>query len=322
MALPHFIKGSKDMPKAALKDMKNFVQNRDFLDISDLDKNQLRAILNKSKELKEQLKGRGHQKYLEGKQLAMIFEKNSTRTRVSFEVGINQLGGNAIIISTKDSQIGRGEPILDTAKVLSRYCDMIMIRTFSHDTLKQLAEHADVPVINGLTDYSHPCQIMADILAVEEHVGNIENKIVAWLGDVNNVCRSWIHAAEKLGFELRISAPKKYADGIAENKNVKYFENPADAVKDADVITTDTWVSMGDEIETDKKKKALKPYQVNKELVKGAKSNFVFLHCLPAHRGEEVTKDIIDGPNSVIYDEAENRLHVQKAVMLWCFGII
>lgn len=197
-----------------------------------------------------------------------------------------------------------------------------MIRTFSHDGLKQLAENASVPVINGLTDYSHPCQIMADIMAVEEHLGAIEGKVVAWFGDVNNVCRSWMQAAEKLGFEFRVSAPKKYAGEIQESNFVKFFETPADAAKGADVITTDTWVSMGDEIETDKKKKALKPYQVNKELVKLAKPNYIFLHCLPAHRGEEVTADIIDGKNSVIYDEAENRLHAQKAIMLWCFGII
>ena len=302
--------------------MTNFSQTRDFLDISDLSKVELRAILKVATELKHELKKGGHKKYLEGKQLAMIFEKNSTRTRVSFEVGINQLGGKAIIISSKDSQIGRGEPIIDTANVLSRYCDMIMIRTFSHDGLKELAEHASVPVINGLTDFSHPCQIMADIMAVEEHLGDITGKVVAWFGDFNNVCRSWIHAAEKLGFEFRISAPKAYAGEIKESANVKYFENPQDAANGADVITTDTWVSMGDEIETDKKKKALKKYQVNKDLCKNAKDNFIFLHCLPAHRGEEVTKDIIDGKNSVIYDEAENRLHAQKAIMLWCCGVI
>ncbi len=163
---------------------------------------------------------------------------------------------------------------------------------------------------------------MADVMAIEEHLGAIEGKVIAWFGDVNNVCRSWMHAAEKLGFEFRISTPKKYASEITESANVKYFESPTDAAKGADVITTDTWVSMGDEIETDKKKKALKPYQVNKELVKHAKENFIFLHCLPAHRGEEVTADIIDGKNSVVYDEAENRLHVQKAVMMWCFGVI
>lgn len=310
------------MAQTALKEMTNIKTTRDFLDISDLDKFALRLILNKAKELKQSLKGAGHAKFLEGKQLAMIFEKNSTRTRVSFEVGINQLGGSAIFISSKDSQIGRGEPIIDTANVLSRYCDLIMIRTFSHETLQQLAAHSSVPVINGLTDYSHPCQILADIQTIEEHLGNIEGKVVAWFGDFNNVCRSWIHAAEKLGFELRISTPKKYAEGLAESQFVKYFENPQVASKGADVITTDTWVSMGDEIETDKKKKALKPYQVNKELCKNANENFIFLHCLPAHRGEEVTAEIIDGKNSVIYDEAENRLHAQKAVMLWCCGVI
>jgi ornithine carbamoyltransferase len=310
------------MAKTALKEMTNVQTTRDFLDISDLDKFSLRQILNKAKELKQLQKTSGHAKFLEGKQLAMIFEKNSTRTRVSFEVGINQLGGNAIFISSKDSQIGRGEPIVDTANVLSRYCDMIMIRTFSHENLQQLAAHSSVPVINGLTDYSHPCQILADIQTIEEHLGNIEGKIIAWFGDFNNVCRSWIHAAESLGFELRISTPKKYIEGLTESQFVKYFENPQDAAKNADVITTDTWVSMGDEIETDKKKKALKPYQVNKELCKNAKENFIFLHCLPAHRGEEVTAEIIDGKNSVIYDEAENRLHAQKAVMLWCCGVI
>ncbi len=309
------------MVQAVLKDMKQPQCIRDFLDIADLDAQQLRIILNVAKDLKAEQK-KGGRKLLEGKQLAMIFEKNSTRTRVSFEVGINQLGGNAIVISSKDSQIGRGEPVIDTANVLSRYCDMIMIRTYSHDTLKGLAEHASVPVINGLTDQSHPCQIMADIMTVEEHKGEIAGKVVAWFGDFNNVCRSWMEAADKLGFEFRISAPKKYAGEIKETANVKYCEKPEDAAKGADVITTDTWVSMGDEIETDKKKKALKPYQVNKALCAHAKKDFIFLHCLPAHRGEEVTVDIIDGPNSVIYDEAENRLHAQKSVMVWCFGLI
>jgi ornithine carbamoyltransferase len=211
---------------------------------------------------------------------------------------------------------------MDTAHVLSRYCDIIMIRTFSHEGLKELAEHATVPVINGLTDFSHPCQIIADIMTIEENIGSLEGKVVSWFGDVNNVCRSWIHATEKYDFELRISAPKTIANEILDHEAVKYFENPEEAAKDADVIITDTWVSMGDEIALDKKKKQLKKYQVNRELVKHARENFVFLHCLPAHRGEEVTGDIIDGPNSSVYDEAENRLHTQKAIMLWCLGII
>lgn len=292
-----------------------------FLDIKDLDTNDLQWIIRTGKDIKSLQDLGGHRKYLAGKQLAMIFEKSSTRTRVSFEVAMNHLGGNALYLSGKDSQIGRGEPILDTAKVLSRYVDMIMIRTFEHKNLLELAEHATVPVINGLTDSSHPCQIIADIMTVEESFGSIKGKKIAWFGDVNNVCNSWMEAAEKLGFELRIAAPKEFTKGMKFKGNIKYFEKAEEAAKGADVITTDTWISMGENEENKAKKAKLKPYQVNKKIMGLAAKNAIFLHCLPAHRGEEVSTDIIDGKQSRIYDEAENRLHAQKAIMLWCFKV-
>lgn len=290
---------------------------RNFLDIKDFDENSLRAIFNKALELKQG----DHPKYLDGKQLAMIFEKASTRTRVSFEVGINQLGGNAIFLNNNQSQIGRGEPIEDTANVLSRYTDIIMIRTFEHERLLNLAKNASIPVINGLTDSSHPCQIMADILTIEEKLGNIKGKIISWYGDWNNMSASWCEAANIFGFELRLAIPEEFKDNIKESEFVKHFTAPKEAAKDADVITTDTWVSMGDE-GAEEKVKLLQPYQVNTDIMEEAKSDVIFLHCLPAHRDEEVTVDVIDGPKSVIYDEAENRLHVQKAIMLWCMNKI
>ncbi len=297
-------------------------KTKDFLDISDVEEKDLRHILQYAKKMKSDLKSGIINKVLEGKQLAMIFEKESTRTRVSFEVGINQLGGNAIFISGSHSQIGRGEPIKDTANVLSRYVDIIMIRTFKHEGLLELAENASVPVINGLTDYSHPCQIMADIMTIEEHLGDIKNQKIAWLGDYNNVCRSWIQAANKFGFELNVSFPEKFKYENFESEFVKYFENPKQAVKNANVITTDTWVSMGENEDNIEKKRILKPYQVNEEIFSLANKNAIFLHCLPAHRGEEVSSEIIDGEKSVIYDEAENRLHIQKSIMVWCCALI
>lgn len=290
---------------------------RNFLDIKDFSAQEINLILNKAKEIK----AGNHPKYLEGKQLAMIFEKASTRTRVSFEVGINQLGGNAIFLNSEQSQIGRGEPIQDTAGVLSRYADLIMIRTFEHEGLIDLAENASIPVINGLTNDSHPCQIMADILTINEKLGDIKGKIIAWFGDWNNMSATWVEAANLLGFELRLSMPEEFKNKITETEFVKYYTNPLEAAKDADVITTDTWVSMGDE-GAESKIKALTPYQVNAEIMAKAKEAALFLHCLPAHRGEEVTTEVIDGEQSVIYDEAENRLHAQKAIMLWCMGII
>jgi ornithine carbamoyltransferase len=292
---------------------------KNFLDIADVSSAELRQILNNAKLLKaEQKQGKAHP-LLAGKHLAMIFEKASTRTRVSFEVGINQLGGQGVLITADASQIGRGEPIADTANVLSRFCDLIMIRTFKHQTLLDLAKNASVPVINGLTDHSHPCQIMADIQTVEENIGDITGKKIAWFGDYNNVTQSWAEAAEKLGFELIISAPAAIFGNRQLPKNCSFEPDAKKAAANADVITTDTWISMG-EADSEAKKQTLQPYQVNSELMQLAKSNAIFLHCLPAHRGEEVTENVIDGPQSRIYDEAENRLHAQKAIMCWCFG--
>lgn len=297
-----------------------------FLDINEIKSDDLRVILDLAVNIKSKVKLGEFHKPLANKQLAMIFEKPSTRTRTSFEVGMNQLGGNSVILNTENSQLGRGETIADTAQVLSRYVDIIMIRCFKHATLLELAKHADVPVINGLTDSSHPCQIMADIMTFEEHKGSIKGKKVAWVGDSNNVTNSWVHAAIKLGFSLDISTPeefkpsKKIMDFVAKNNGkVKWMVKPEDAVKGADLITTDTWVSMGDE-NAESKQAALKNYQVNKKLMLLADKEAIFMHCLPAHRGDEVTDEVMDGKQSVVFDEAENRLHVQKAIILWCMG--
>jgi ornithine carbamoyltransferase len=251
----------------------------------------------------------------------MIFEKPSTRTRVSFEVGINQLGGNAILLVPDQTQLGRGETTADTAQVLSRYTDVIMIRCFKHEFLTEFAQHSLSPVINGLTDTSHPCQILADIMTYEEHRNNIAGKRVAWLGDCNNVMYSWIHAAEKLDFTLQISTPAALKpDETLFNKNVSWIEDPKEAVKGVDLVTTDTWFSMGDK-DTEEKRALLCDYQVNEELLSLADKDVLFMHCLPAHRDEEVTSAVIDGPHSVIFDEAENRLHIQKSIMIWCLQL-
>ena len=258
----------------------------------------------------------------------LIFEKPSTRTRVSFEIGMQQLGGNVVVLGENDSQLGRGETTPDTARVLSRYADIIMLRTDAHIKLLELAEYASVPVINGLTDESHPCQIMADILTFEEHRGPIEGKSVAWVGDGNNVAASWLHASVKLGFELRIATPpklqlKQSQIGWAENEGgqIKVLGDAAEAVDGVDCVVADTWVSMGDDQERMSRLELLAPYQVNATLMAKAKKDALFMHCLPAHRGEEVTDDVMDGPQSVIWDEAENRLHAQKAILAWCLGL-
>lgn len=298
-----------------------------FIDISEIASKELRNILELSKKLKKKQQKEKPHKLLKGKQLAMIFEKPSTRTRVSFEAGINQLGGHAIMMDSRTTQLGRGETVADTAQVISRYVDIAMLRCHSHQTLLDLAKHATVPVINGLSDASHPCQILADILTIEEHFGEyITGKTVAWVGDGNNVTHSWIHAAEKLGFSVRIATPEALKPSEAvlswaktRNANVIWNTDITKAVKNADVVTTDTWVSMGDE-DAERRHTLLSPYQVNAKVMKTAKQNAIFLHCLPAHRGEEVTEEVIDGPQSRIFDEAENRLHVQKAVMVWCLG--
>ena len=262
---------------------------------------------------------------LAGRTLVMIFEKPSTRTRVSFEVAMVQLGGHAITLDPSDSQLGRGETIGDTARVLSRYADVIMLRTGAHDNLLDLAEHAAVPVINGLTDRSHPCQLIADILTVEERCGPIAEQTIAWCGDGNNVATSWIHVAARFGCALRLACPIALApdpDLVAWARDhggyITLTEDPIEAVDGADCVVTDTWVSMGDD--PGDRHRLMEPYRVDANLMARAKPDALFLHCLPAHRGDEVTDDVIDGPNSGVWDEAENRLHAHKGILLWCLG--
>jgi ornithine carbamoyltransferase len=300
---------------------------RDFLQLSDFTTDEILYLLDVAKELKAlQKHGKPHH-YLSGKILGMIFEKSSTRTRVSFEVGMMQLGGQAIFLSSKDIQLGRGETISDTAKVLSRYVDCLMIRTFSHEGIEEFAHHATVPVINGLTDLQHPCQVMADLLTILEHKGKLAGLKLCYLGDGNNnMAHSLMEGAAKVGMHISIASPPGYMpDGKITEKAIKIgaqtgstiliTNDPKEGILDADVIVTDVWTSMGQEEETEARIKALQSFQVNKELCKHAKSDFIFLHCLPAHRGEEVTAEIIDGPHSVVFDEAENRLHAQKAIL-------
>ncbi|HVY19407.1 MAG TPA: ornithine carbamoyltransferase [Bauldia sp.] len=299
---------------------------RHFLDIADFDAATLRAILADAVSLKKTRGTPAAPKPFAGKTLAMIFDKQSTRTRVSFDVGMRDLGGETIVLSGGEMQIGRGETPADTAKVLSRYVDAIMIRALDHALVRELADNATVPVINGLTRVSHPCQIMADVMTFEEHKGPIAGKAVAWLGDGNNVLTSWVHAAAKFKFPLRIATPPELAPATRLIAWAK--DNGADivagsdteaAAKDADCVVTDTWVSMGD-AESERRHNLLMPYQVNARLMGRAKPDAVFMHCLPAHRGEEVTADVIDGPQSIVFDEAENRLHAQKAILLWALG--
>lgn len=295
-----------------------------FLDLSSIPAEDLIHILKRARELKEERKRGVAHPLLAGKQLAMIFEKNSTRTRVSFEVGMSELGGHAVFLSGRETQMGRGETIADTARVLSRYVSLMMLRCHSHETLLELAQHATVPIINGLTDFSHPCQIMADIQTYEEHRGAIAGKRVAWVGDGNNVCNTYITAAARFGFSLAIACPdvlQPSEEALSWAKKhgaeITIHVKPQDAVKQANLVVTDTWVSMGD-LDGDQRKELLKPYQVNAALMKLAAKDALFMHCLPAHREEEVTGEVIDGSQSVVWDEAENRMHVQKAIMLWC----
>jgi ornithine carbamoyltransferase len=263
---------------------------------------------------------------LKGKTLAMIFDRPSTRTRVSFDVAMRQLGGESITLTGQDMQLGRGETIADTARVLSRYVDGIMIRTLDHESLLELAQHATVPVINGLTHRSHPCQVLADVMTFEEHRGSIRGKTVAWSGDANNVLASWVHAADRFEFRLRVASPpelkpKKWLmDWIkGSTADIRIGTDPEEAVKGADCVVTDTWVSMGDR-DGARRHNLLKRYQVNTRLMARAKPDALFMHCLPAHRGEEVTDEVIDGPQSVVFDEAENRLHAQKGILAWCLA--
>ena len=295
--------------------------DKHFLDLDDISANDLRYMLDQANSLKSGTAGLD--KPLAGKTLAMIFEKPSTRTRVSFEVGMKQLGGDVVVLNSADLQLGRGETIADTARVISRYVDCIMMRTFERDKITEMAEFATVPVINGLTDSSHPCQLMADIMAFEEHSGPIKGKTIAWSGDGNNMASSWIHAAVKFNFKLRIACPKEQAPDPslfkwAQNNggSVELFHEPIEAVTNADCVVTDTWASMGDDQKNPHN--ILAAYQVDKSLMSMAAPEAVFMHCLPAHRGEEVTSEVIDGPQSIVWDEAENRLHTQKSILLWC----
>jgi ornithine carbamoyltransferase len=299
---------------------------RHFLDLTDIPKAELRGMIEASCAMKAKLKREGPlaDRPLAGKTLALIFEKPSTRTRVSFDIAMRQLGGDVIMLTGQEMQLGRGETIADTARVLSRYVDAIMIRILDPDALAELAEHATVPVINGLTRRSHPCQVMADVMTFEEHRGSIQGKTVAWTGDANNVLASWLHAAERFDFQMRVAtppelAPKKWlTDWVKASKaEIRIGTDPDEAVKDADCVVTDTWVSMGDRNGA-RRHNLLKPYQVNARLMARAKPDALFMHCLPAHRGEEVTDEVIDGPQSVVFDEAENRLHAQKGILAWC----
>ncbi|MGB6538312.1 MAG: ornithine carbamoyltransferase [Xanthobacteraceae bacterium] len=297
---------------------------RHFLDLDGIPRRQLREIVNAGRALKRKSPSGREKGPLAGRVLAMIFERPSTRTRVSFEVAMRQLGGDAIMLTADEMQLGRGETLADTARVLSRYVDAIMVRTLDHKQLLELAAFATVPVINGLTKQSHPCQVMADVLTFEEHRGPIEGRIVAWSGDANNVLTSWAHAADRFKFELRIATPpelapeKQFFDWIASSRAaIRIGTDAEEAVKDADCVVTDTWVSMGDRNGA-RRHNLLKPYQVNARLMARAKPNAIFMHCLPAHRGEEVTEEVIDGPQSVVFDEAENRLHAQKGILTWC----
>jgi ornithine carbamoyltransferase len=299
---------------------------RHFIDIDDYDSDTLRFILDCAKSLKKSFKGppASRPRLAEGAVLAMLFEKTSTRTRVSFDVAMRQLGGETIVLNHSDMQLGRGETIADTARVLSRYVDIIMMRATSHETLIELAQYATVPVINGLSDRSHPCQILADILTLEEYKGPVEPLLVTWIGDGNNVAASWIHAAVRFGFTLHVATPKSLRPPLdlinwaqSEGGKVVMFEDPSEAVKGADCVVTDVWVSMGQD-NTAERVELLKPYQVNMPLMEKAAKDAIFMHCLPAHRGREVTDEIIDGPQSVVFDEAENRLHAQRAILAWC----
>ena len=297
--------------------------SRDFLAIPDFSRPELLALFDLAERMR---RGEYRKAPLAGKTLAMIFMKASTRTRVSFEVGTFQLGGHALFLSPRDVQLGRGEPIADTARVLSRYVDGIMIRTFAHQDVEELARSASVPVINGLTDLLHPCQILADLLTVRQHLGGWEGKKVAWIGDGNNMANSWINAAYRFGFELALACPAGYepADHLLARARtaakITLTRDPKEAIEGADVVNTDVWASMGQEDEQKKRERDFAGYTVDRAMMGRAASDAIFLHCLPAHRGEEVTADVIDGPQSRVWDEAENRLHIQKAIMAVLMG--
>jgi ornithine carbamoyltransferase len=303
------------------------IEPRHFLSLQDFPAETLRGMLDLAVELKTRLRAGDRPPLLKDKMLAMIFERQSTRTRVSFDVGMRQLGGETMFLSGNEMQLAREETLADTARVMSRYVDAIMIRILDHDDLLELAGASAVPVINGLTRRDHPCQILADIMTYEEHRGPIAGRKVAWVGDSNNVMTSWVHATARFGNTLTIACPEEFepdqamrADIRKAGSGVRLTEDPVEAVRDADLVITDTWVSMGD-TDASERRKVLKPYRVDTTLMQGAKADALFMHCLPAHRGDEVTDEVIDGPQSVVFDEAENRLHIQKAILCWCFGI-
>lgn len=297
---------------------------RHFLDLTEVDARELRAILEAAKRIKaRRRKGvRSDVRPLEGKVLAMVFDKPSTRTRVSFDVGVRELGGESIMLTGAEMQLGRGESIADTARVLSRFVDGVMIRILDHEDLRELAANASVPVINGLTKRSHPCQIMADVMTFEEHRGSIKGRTIAWTGDSNNVLASWIHAAQRFDFAMRVATPAELAPGSAivdwakrEGVSLTLTNDPFEAVDGAHAVVTDCWVSMGDEEEARRRHNLLSPFQVNAKLMGAAARDALFMHCLPAHRGEEVSAEVIDAPDSLVWEEAENRLHAQKALL-------
>jgi len=296
---------------------------RDFLAVTDLSRDELLGLLDLARRMKS---GQYRERPLAGKTLAMIFTKSSTRTRVSFEVGSTQLGGHALFLSSRDIQLGRGEPIRDTARVLSRYVDGIMIRTFAHADVEELARFATVPVINGLTDYNHPCQILADLLTVHENLGDVSRRVVAWIGDGNNMAHSWIEAAAALGFELRLACPEGYdpdpelLSQASQRTRITLTRSPQEAARGADVVNTDVWASMGQEAEQELRAAAFRGFIVDQGLMADAAPSAIFLHCLPAHRGEEVTEAVLEGPQSRVWDQAENRLHAQKALMAMLMG--
>jgi ornithine carbamoyltransferase len=305
-----------------------------FLDINKTDATELRAMMDKAHAMKQARNNRpkgapDDDQPLAGRMVALIFEKPSTRTRVSFDVGVRQMGGQTMVLSGKEMQLGHGETIADTARVLSRYVDLIMIRTFEEQTLLEMAEHATVPVINGLTNRTHPCQIMADIMTYEEHRGPIAGKKVVWCGDGNNVCASFLHAAGQFGFDVTFTGPETLdpeaafvAEARAKGATITIDRDPHRAVIGADLVVTDTWVSMHDpESAKERRHNQLRPYQVNEALMAAAKPDALFMHCLPAHRNDEATSAVMDGPHSVVFDEAENRLHAQKSIMRWSLGL-
>ena len=310
---------------------KTDAEPRHFLDLSDVPAAELRGILDAAAAYKAERKRSGRlapDRPLAGRMLAMIFDKPSTRTRVSFDVGMRELGGDTLMLTGTEMQLGRGESVADTARVLSRYVDAIMIRTLEKEMVAELARHATVPVINGLTRTSHPCQVMADVMTFEEHRGPIAGRTVAWSGDANNVLTSWVHAAQRFGFRMNIASPDALGPQAAlldwarrNGGRVMVTEDPFEAVRDADAVISDCWVSMGDE-DASNRHNLLAPYQVNARLMAASSRDAVFMHCLPAHRGEEVTDEVIDGPQSVVFDEAENRLHAQKGILAWCLGAI